>query len=300
MPFQPRLISLSRAGICDGCGHPVPAGERAWWTRGKPTVMCLSCRPADRGPSAQPGVERHSAATEEAAPVAPAEIHNHGPLSKADLGVAGASAMREFERRHGKREERVRARWGRMAGLVLALTEDPSSTRAWARGSVGETKLGRSLATLQRDDIIVLHDRRVPATRGNIDHIVVCPSGIYVIDAKRYAGRVEVRDVGGWFRRDLRLMVGGRDRSPLARKMDWQMAAVRQALGDADVPLQPVLCFVDAEWPLVGAPDQFEGVRIEGTRSLRRLVARDGPLDADDVADAAALLARALPACLAA
>jgi hypothetical protein len=151
----------------------------------------LSCRPADRGPSAQPGVERHSAATEEAAPVAPAEIHNHGPLSKADLGVAGASAMREFERRHGKREERVRARWGRMAGLVLALTEDPSSTRAWARGSVGETKLGRSLATLQRDDIIVLHDRRVPATRGNIDHIVVCPSGIYVIDAKRYAGRVE-------------------------------------------------------------------------------------------------------------
>jgi hypothetical protein len=238
-----------------------------------------------------------ASATEEAAP---AEIHNRWSLSKADLGVAGASAMREFERRHGKREERVRVRWGRLAGLVLALTDDPSSTRAWARGSVGETKLGRSLATLQRDDIVVLHDRRVPATQGNIDHIVVCPSGIYVIDAKRYAGRVEVRDVGGWFRRDLRLMVGGRDRSLLARKMDWQIAAVRQALGDADVPSEPILCFVDAEWPLVGAPEHFEGVRIEGTGSLRRLVARDGPLDADDIAAAAALLARALPACVAA
>jgi Nuclease-related domain len=77
------------------------------------------------------------------------------------------------------------ARAGGLAGVVLALSEDPSSTRVWERGSVGERKLAAALGIIDRDDVIFLHDRRVPHTRGNIDHIVVAPSGVYVVDAKR-------------------------------------------------------------------------------------------------------------------
>jgi hypothetical protein len=91
------------------------------------------------------------------------------------------------------------ARAGRLAGLVLALSEDPSSTRVWERGSVGESKLAAALGKIDRNDVIFLHDRAVPHTRGNIDHIVVAPSGIYVVDAKRYRGRVDVRNVSGLF-----------------------------------------------------------------------------------------------------
>lgn len=66
---------------------------------------------------------------------------------------------------------------------------------------MGESKLAATLGRIDRDDVIFLHYRRVPRTRGNIDHIVVAPSGVYVVDAKRYRGRVEVRDVSGLFSR---------------------------------------------------------------------------------------------------
>jgi Nuclease-related domain. len=32
----------------------------------------------------------------------------------------------------------------------------------------------------------VVHDRRIPRSRANIDHIVIAPRGIYVIDTKHY------------------------------------------------------------------------------------------------------------------
>jgi hypothetical protein len=44
---------------------------------------------------------------------------------------------------------------------------------------------------------LVLHDRAIPGTRSNIDHIAVVPSGVWVIDTKQYRGRVQRRDRGG-------------------------------------------------------------------------------------------------------
>jgi hypothetical protein len=219
------------------------------------------------------------------------------PVQEIDRGVAGRSTLGEYERRHAKREQRIRQRWGRLAGLVLALSEDPQSTRAWERGSTGESKLAQSLAKLKRDDVIVLHDRRVPGSRANIDHIVVCPSGVFVVDAKLYTGEIHVKDVGGLFSgRDLRLFVGSQDRTRLAVGMAWQVAATEAALGEAEIPVSPVLCFIDAEWPLLGGPREFGGVLIESERSLKRRVARAGDLDLEEVRETAMVLAQALPA----
>ena len=205
--------------------------------------------------------------------------------------------MREFRRRHEGRETRIRERWGRLGGLVLALTNDPASTLAWERGSIGETKLAAVLGRIDRDDVIALHDRRVPRTRGNIDHVVVSPSGVYVVDAKRYTGEVRVRGGAGLFSRpDRRLFVGRRDCSQRARDMGWQREAVLAALnGRADVPVVCALCFVAAEWPLFGTAHDFAGVRIEDPRSLRRLITQPGPLTLEEVVEVAAVLAHALP-----
>lgn len=57
------------------------------------------------------------------------------------------------------------------------------------------------------EGVIALHDRRVPGTKGNIDHLAVGPGGVYIVDAKRYEGKVERRDVGSFFRPDARLYV---------------------------------------------------------------------------------------------
>jgi len=37
-----------------------------------------------------------------------------------------------------------------------------------------------------RPEVVVLHDRAIPGSRANIDHIGIGPTGVWVIDTKRY------------------------------------------------------------------------------------------------------------------
>jgi hypothetical protein len=218
------------------------------------------------------------------------------PPPQLDVGEAGASARLVFERRHSRREAAIEQRWGRLAGLVKFLSDDQQSTLAWAKGSEGERRLAARLAKDAGDRAVVLHDRKVPGTRGNVDHLAVAPSGVWVIDTKRYTGRVEHRDVGGWFRTDLRLYVGGRDRTKLVAGLGWQLDAVRSVLGDMEVPVLAALCFVDADWGLFSKPFRHDGVWVGYPKALAAQLAADGPIASEQVLDLAHLLAVALPA----
>jgi hypothetical protein len=148
-------------------------------------------------------------------------------------------------------------------------------------------------------DLKILNDRRVPQTKGNIDHILVAPVGVFVVDAKYYEGLIQIRDVGGLFKTDKRLYVGSRDCSRLADNMAWQVEAVRQALLAAVVdpmpPIAPVLCFVDGEWPLLFPPEEFKGIRLEGKRSIRKLIAGTTVLNPEAVDHIYHVLAVAFP-----
>lgn len=216
-----------------------------------------------------------------------------------DSGVAGGSARQRYERLHDQREARITERFGTgwRARVVRAVTDDPQSTRAWAIGAEGEEKLAAELAKVP--GLVVLNDRRVPKTPRNIDHIVIAPAGVFVVDAKHHTGRIELRDKGGLFRRDLRLYVGGRDQSKLARGMAWQVDAVRAALQAAGVdpspPLVPVLCFIDGDWPILFPPDEFEGIRLESQRSIVKLLTRTSTLDDAEIVQLSQALATALP-----
>ena len=216
-----------------------------------------------------------------------------------EYGVAGASAQREFERRQARRQARVRGRLGNfVGGVVLAVTDEPQSTRAWERGAAGERELGKAFAGIA--GLKALHDRRVPGTRANIDHILIAPAGVFVVDAKRYSGLIEVRDVGGLFSSEQRLFVGRRDCSGLAADMGWQVEAVQRVVQSLEMQpsplITPVLCFVDGDWPLLFPPSSFNGVRLEGTGSIRKLVVKQAVLDAAAIDRLTGILARAFPA----
>lgn len=215
-----------------------------------------------------------------------------------DGGVAGRSARAEYNRRSAKRETAITERWGTgfAAKVVRALSAEPQSTRAWAIGAAGEEKLALELASVP--DLQVLNDRRVRGTKGNLDHIVIAPAGVFVVDAKNHKGTVELRNRGWFLRPDYRLTVGGRDCSAMADRMSWQVEAVTAALADADPmpPVTPVLCFVQADWRLFGAPDEFRGVRLESHRSLKRLLVSTAVLDDIRISELAAVLSATLPA----
>ncbi|MEI2671103.1 MAG: nuclease-related domain-containing protein [Marmoricola sp.] len=90
-----------------------------------------------------------------------------------DAGTAGSSARREYERRKAKDEERLRQKWGKLGGIAVALSDEKQSTKAWATGAVGEERLGARLDSLVSESIAVLHDRRIPGSKANIDHIAI-------------------------------------------------------------------------------------------------------------------------------
>ena len=154
---------------------------------------------------------------------------------------------------------------------------------------------------LRGEGFAVLHDRCIPGTRANIDHIVISPAGVFVIDTKNWSGRVEQRDVGGWFKTDLRLYVGGRDRTKRIAGMNGQLEAVKHALaaraGWREVPVTGALCFVSSEnWSLLDRrPLRFGDVYVLWGKALGRLIRAEGALTSAQIAEIEGTLALALP-----
>ena len=180
-----KTMRLRYAGHCGKCEIELPAGTTAVYHRDTKSVTCLACL-AEQIPSAP---QTTGPVFPESFDDAASTLLDLGPeQSEVFAGVAGASAQREYERRKNKRETRIREAHLRMGGLSLALRDDPQSTKAWATGAQGEERLGRQLDGLVGDGVHVLHDRRIPPTKANIDHIFVCASGVFVIDAKKYQG----------------------------------------------------------------------------------------------------------------
>lgn len=266
---QEKRLRLRRDDRCRECGADLPAGTQALYERQTRAVRCLA----------------------HATP-APASA-DHTPV--VDPGVPGGSARREFERRKDRREQRIRAKHPRLGGAILALSEDPQTTKAWDTGALGEERLGARLNELATEQVRPLHDRRIPGSRANIDHIVVAPSGIYVIDAKRYRGRPRLEVTGGIVRaRQEKLLVGSRDCTKLVEAAARQVDVVTQAAGGV-APVHGVLCFVDADWPLIGGAFTVSDVHVVWPRRLYALIATNGPLDEADVSAVHAVLAKSLP-----
>ncbi len=86
-----------------------------------------------------------------------------------------------------------------LSPVVKLVAGERQSTRAWDQGGRGEERVGRLLSKAVGLDGVVLHDRSIPGRSSNIDHIAIVPSGVWVIDTKQYTGRVQQRDLGGWF-----------------------------------------------------------------------------------------------------
>jgi hypothetical protein len=182
-------------------------------------------------------------------------------------GTAGGSAQAEHDRRAGGSKRKEQA------------------VEAWQKGADGERRLSALLhREAGRGRLMVLDDRRIPGSSANIDHIAVAASGVYVIDAKNYAGALKRTTEGFGRRRTERLMVNARDRTTLAIAMDRQTGAVRAAIGLLDdprsVPVIPVLCFVGTDdWGLFDPAFTIGDVHVVRPRALRTLLGRQGPLD---------------------
>ncbi len=89
------------------------------------------------------------------------------------------------------------------------------------KGAVGEQSVAQLLARLP-DDYVLLNDVVLPGHRGNIDHVLIGPCGVVVIETKRWAGTVAC--VGD------RWSINGYPRSNVTRQVIGGAIAVKKCL----------------------------------------------------------------------
>jgi hypothetical protein len=116
-------------------------------------------------------------------------------------------------------------------------------------------------------------DRRIEEVRRKHgDHAAA--TGVWIVDAKSYKGKVEQREHGPIWRRESEVYVGGRNRSALTKSIEKQVAAVKAAL-EPDPELRGTnvygsLCFLDSEWGLLDFPFSAGSVWIAYPGALRK------------------------------
>jgi hypothetical protein len=126
-------------------------------------------------------------------------------------------------------------------GWLLRFRSSPD-TEAWRRGAAGERRTARLLAPLERRGWAVLHDLAIPGAKANIDHLVIGPGGVVVIDTKRYRGRLWLDSYG--------LLWHGRHLLVAAlRKVRWEADQADEVLGVADVQVAAIMAVHGASVP---------------------------------------------------
>lgn len=254
-PARTRVLKLRYSARCAVCFRSLEPGTKAEWNAVRKVAICLACT------HARPG-------------------------SRAGGSVAGGSAHAKAGRLRSSQQARLDARRAAhpfLARLIESISPERDAGAEYDKGGEGERQLAASLEPLvAAGHISVLHDRRIPGSSANIDHLLVAASGVWVVDAKKYAGRIAKNFRGNVFTGRAVVTVGGRDRSSLIQGVHRQIAVVESALDPSlgpPVPVHGALCFVDGDWGLRFRPFTLADVLITWPKGLRARLTQDGPID---------------------
>jgi hypothetical protein len=168
-----------------------------------------------------------------------------------------------------------------LTGWGLRFWPSPEAL-AWRRGAMGERRTARLLEPLERQGWAVLHDLAVPGSRANLDHLVIGPGGVFVVDSKQYRGRLQLDPTG-------RLWHGRYPLAPTLRTVSFEADQAAQVLPDPGVAVVPIVAVHGAQVPW--GKVVTDGVPVVSARllpsMLRALPAVLGPERVAAVADQA-------------
>jgi hypothetical protein len=134
------------------------------------------------------------------------------------------------------------------------------------RGARAEKEVGRELEKLHKDGFHVFHDW-YKEDRGNVDHFVVGPQGVFVIETKAWRGEISCKND--------ELLWNGRPpalKDPL-KQVKGEAVDVKGLIEEVrgiSTWVHPILCFSQAELRCYGL---MAGVEMTNVGSLRRAIA---------------------------
>jgi hypothetical protein len=129
---------------------------------------------------------------------------------------------------------------------------------------------------------VVLHDLAVPRSRANLDHLVIGPGGVFVVDSKQYRSRLRFDSFG-------RLWRGRYSLAPTLRALSFEADQAALVLTDPGVVVVPIVAVHGAQVPW--GKVVVDGVPVVPARRLpsmlRALPAVLGPERVADLANQA-------------
>ena len=149
-----------------------------------------------------------------------------------------------------------------VAGWALRFRPSPDAV-AWRQGAAGERRTARLLDPLERHGWAVLHDLAIPRSRANLDHLVIGPGGVFVIDSKQHRGRLQLDPTG-------RLWHGRYPLAPTLQAVSFEADQAAQVLPDPGVAVVPIVAVHGAQVPW--GKVVTDGVPVLPARRLPRLL----------------------------
>jgi hypothetical protein len=186
---------------------------------------------------------------------------------------------------------------GLTAGFGILRDSPPAYIEQWRTGWEGERRTARALAPLRRSGCALLHDlpdrdSRGAVTNSNIDHVVVAPAGVFLLDSKWLGGEVTI--VGETVHVQRRDIDDSYERPRLARQMKARAASLQEDIASSGVSyVRPVVVFWGGfEAGLVDRP----GVTfIDGNELMAWLSTQRHKLTAERVARIGAFIEQQRP-----
>jgi len=179
-----------------------------------------------------------------------------------------------------------------VVGDVMLKGRKESSVEAWRKPSMAERKTERQLRGMEKAGYRTLHARAVPqdeegASDGQIDHLVIGPTGVYAVDSEKWDKRLPVRAMS-----HRKLFLGPFNKKTDLDEARWESdQASRLISGELgyEVPVQPSMAIYGPaiSWKvlMVREVDVYAGARARNY--LRRRPKILTSVDVDRIYEAA-------------
>ncbi|MFC8223593.1 nuclease-related domain-containing protein [Streptomyces sp. NPDC057362] len=135
---------------------------------------------------------------------------------------------------------------------------------SWTSGADGEEATARLLAPLARRGYAVLHDRAIPGSKANLDHLVAGVFGVALVDSKNWRSKKSRLTLNGGL-----LRYGRYDQTRALQTVVWEAEQAAKALG---VPVRPILAVHGARVPAPRGRTELHGVTVIEAKKLRGML----------------------------
>jgi hypothetical protein len=180
-----------------------------------------------------------------------------------------------------------------VAAGVDVVVRPPGSVKGWRAKAEAERATAKVLTRAERDGYRVLHDRHTEPDDVGVEHLVVGPTGLYVLGTENWGAlkeRVQVFAGQLWIGRDSQEDLLARVR----RRADRVAREVSRSLA-GPVPVRPMIVVHGKQ--VEGAPRVVGGVTVVESSQVLRYLSRPEPTwEYEQVQRVAAVAERVLPA----